>query len=261
MDDISIAIVAYNNYDDIVNAVKSIEEYTDANIVKTIYIIDNSASNKEMSASRKELLALTDIYSDLKYINPGSNLGFGSGHNYIIDLIDSKFHAIVNPDILLTEDTFSVLIKFMQDNDIGMAIPKIVDTDGNIQQVYRRELTVYDMFIRMFCKVGFKKRKAYHTMQDMDYTKPFHVPFGQGSFLFIKTDLFRELHGFDERFFMYVEDADLCKRVNEVSEFMYCPYTQVIHKWEKGSHKNKKLFKYHLDSIKLYFKKWGWKLR
>ena len=154
MDDISIAIVAYNNYDDIVNAVKSIEEYTDANIVKTIYIIDNSASNKEMSASRKELLALTDIYSDLKYINPGSNLGFGSGHNYIIDLIDSKFHAIVNPDILLTEDTFSVLIKFMQDYDIGMAIPKIVDTDGNIQQVYRRELTVYDMFIRMFCKVG-----------------------------------------------------------------------------------------------------------
>lgn len=59
---------------------------------------------------------------------------------------------------------------------------------------------------------------------------------------------------------MYVEDADLCKRINQVSKLMYFPGTSVIHKWEKGSHKNIKLFSYHLQSLIYYFKKWGIKL-
>ena len=56
---------------------------------------------------------------------------------------------------------------------------------------------------------------------------------------------------------MYMEDADLYKRVNQLSKLMYCPYATVIHRWEKGSHKNMKLFKIHLKSMFLYFKKWG----
>ena len=96
-------------------------------------------------------------------------------------------------------------------------------------------------------------------MYDADYTQPFQVPFAQGSFLVIKTELLQELKGFDERYFMYMEDADLCKRVNEVSKVMYFPGTTVKHKWEKGSHKNRKLFKIHLNSMKQYFKKWGFR--
>lgn len=97
-------------------------------------------------------------------------------------------------------------------------------------------------------------------MQDMDYEKPFPVPFAQGSFLVIRTELFRELEGFDERYFMYMEDADLCKRVNNVSSLWYCPDTAVIHKWERGSHKDKKLLKIHILSMFRYFRKWGWKI-
>ena len=76
----------------------------------------------------------------------------------------------------------------------------------------------------------------------------------------IRTELFQKLGGFDERFFLYMEDADLCKRVNRVSRLCYCPDTKVIHKWEKGSHKSKKLFKLHVQSMISYFKKWGIKI-
>ena len=109
-------------------------------------------------------------------------------------------------------------------------------------------------------EVSFEKRKAKHTMQYQDYTKPFRVPFGQGSFLVVRTELFKELNGFDDNFFMYLEDADLCKRVNQISKLMYFPNATVIHKWGRGSHTNKTLFKYHLQSMMVYFKKWGIKL-
>jgi hypothetical protein len=141
--------------------------------------------------------------------------------------------------------------------DIGMCIPKITDMEGKIQKAYRKEITVFDMFIRRFCKNGFVKRMEEHTLQDRDYSTCFNVPFGQGSFLVIRSELFKRLQGFDEGFFMYLEDADLCRRVNLVSKLVYVPTVTVIHKWEQGSHKNKTLFKYHLNSMKYYFRKWG----
>lgn len=256
---LSITIVAYNNYSDIEKAVMSMEKYTSNKIKKIIYIVDNGAS----IANKNELYSFRKFikkFDDIEYIDPGINLGFGKGHNFVLQRLNSEYHAIVNPDIIFIEDAFSKILDWMSTkSDVGCVIPKIVDIDGNLQQVYRKELTVFDMFIRMFCKNLFQKRLNSHTLQDKDYSKPFQVPFGQGSFLVIRTNLLKKLGGFDDNFFMYLEDADLCKRVNQVSKLMYLPDTKVIHKWEKGSHSNKKLFMYHMQSMRYYFKKWGMK--
>lgn len=252
MKDISIAIVAFNDENDVCNAVESIERCTPSFLSKEIYIIDNSTEDNELCKLEKR-------YEDLVYIKSEGNIGFGAGHNLVMPRLDSKYHAIVNPDIILKEDSFSKLVRFLDETGAGMAIPRMTDEEGNLLKVYRRELTVFDMFIRMFIKKGFNKRRDYHTMQDMDYSKPFEVPFAQGSFLVIKTELFKELKGFDDRFFLYMEDADLCKRVNEVSSLLYFPDTEVIHKWEKGSHKSKALFKLHVQSMIKYFVKWGFR--
>lgn len=257
--DLTISVVAYHNYSDIINLIRCIIRNTNKNIKKKIYIIDNSCLDAN-SSNIISFLSKINLYEEIEYINTGGNLGFGRGHNYILDILDSKYHAIVNPDILFYEDVFTKIIEFMSTENIGMCIPKIMGEDGEIHDVYRRELTVGDMFIRMFCPKLFPKRIAYHTMQDMDYSLPFHVPFAQGSFLVIKTNLLKELNGFDDRYFMYLEDADLCKRVNDVSDLIYFPSTYVVHKWERGSHKSIKLFKYHLKSMILYFNKWGYKL-
>ncbi len=253
MDDISVAIVVYNNEEDVRQAVESIEHFTAEAVRKKIYLIDNSTVDNQLAQ-------LEQRYGDVCYVKTGSNLGFGGGHNYILPQLNSCLHAIVNPDILLTSDALSALISFMQDGKIGMCVPRLLDEQGNLQAVYRRELTVIDMFLRMFLPNMFRRRQAFHTMQDMDYRRPFEVPFAQGSFLVIRTELFKQIGGFDERFFLYMEDADLCKRVNEISVLTYCPYASVIHKWEKGSHKKRELFRLHLHSMWSYFRKWGWKL-
>ena len=249
MKDLTVSIVAFNDEEDVFNAVSSIEEHTPSLIAKTIYIVDNSDRTNTLDSSLKK-------FDDVVYIKQAENTGFGAGHNKVLDIIDSKYHAIVNPDIILKEDAFTPLLNYMENSEAGMAAPKILDEKGEMIKAYRLDPTPFDMFIRMFLKGMFKKRKARHTMQDMDYSKPFKVPFVQGSFLLIRTDLFKQLHGFDERFFLYMEDADLCRRVNSVSTLMYCPDASIIHKWGQGSHKSLKLFRMHVSSMIKYFRKW-----
>lgn len=254
---LSICIVVYKGYEDVISAVESIETHTDCSIPKLIYIVDNSPEDAE---GKEQFVLDIEKYKDVMYQPTGQNLGFGKGHNYILERLNSKYHAIVNPDIILKDDAFLHIIEYMNANpDVGMCIPNIVDEEGNRQLVYRQELTVWDMFVRMFFKKICHRRYYKHTMQDQDYSKAFPVPFGQGSFLVVRSDVFKKVNGFDEDYFMYVEDADFCKRVRQISKFMYFPGATIIHKWEKGSHKNKKLFLYHLQSMLLYFKKWGWK--
>lgn len=251
MIDLSIAIVAYNDEEEVRNAVCSILEHTAPAISKQIYIIDNSDK-------ANNLQKLEENEREVSYIKAEKNKGFGAGHNEVLSRIDSTYHAIVNPDIVLVEDTFSVLMDFMQDTSVGMVVPKILSEDGTMQQSYRKEPTLFDMVIRR--TPFFKKRQREHVLGDKDFNTAFQVPFVHGCFYLIRTELFQKLRGFDERYFMYMEDADLCKRVNACSRLMYCPDTKVIHRWERASKGNSKLRKIHIQSMIAYFKKWGWKL-
>lgn len=259
--DLSVSVVAYHNYEDILNMISSLVECTSKILKKQIYIIDNGTedSNSENLNNFKKKIS---CFRDVIYIKSDKNVGFGAGHNLILDKIDSDYHAIVNPDIIFVEDCFSKIIPFFKEHgSVGMVVPKIIDEKGNLQKVYRRELTIFDLLNRILFKNFFRKRAMKHTMQDMNYSIPFKVPFAQGSFLVIRSELFKKLKGFDERYFMYVEDADLCRRVNDISALMYLPNAKVIHKWEQGSHKNIKLLRYHLRSIFFYFFKWGYKFK
>jgi len=251
MIDLSIAIVMYNDEENVKNAVCSILEHTAKTISKKIYIIDNGEQ-------KNHLKQFFEAEPEVFYIKAHHNLGFGAGHNLIIQELDSKFHAIVNPDIILKEDIFTTLLEFMKDETIGMAVPRISNEDGSMQSAYRKEPTVLDLILR---RTSFlKKRQQAHVLADADYKQPFQVPFAHGCFFLIRTELFVRLGGFDTRYFMYMEDADLCKRVNQCSKLMYCPNAKIIHKWERGSKKKRELKKIHLQSMFQYFHKWGWRL-
>lgn len=253
---LTFSIVAYKNYDQIINAVYSINKFT-ADFDKEIIIVDNTES-EFLNTYSQEIDQLKAI-DNVTLIQNKSNLGFGRANNIALKKAQGKYFVICNPDILLIENSFNKILPYMEENpEIGAVIPKLIDQHHKIEPVYRRNLTLYDVFIRYFHPFNmFSKRRAYHTMQDKDYSKPFQVPFGQGSFIVIRTELMKKLNGFDERYFMYVEDADLCRRINQVSKLEFYPYTSVVHLWGKGSHKNSKLMKWHVQAMIKYFKKWG----
>ncbi len=249
-----ISIVYYGESDAIKKAVDSIEKNT--SVEKEIILVRNGGD-------RKAIEDLVAEYSDVRIVDLDKNVGFGAGHNAAFNDSgkNSEYFFIVNPDVILTSDAVDKLTEYMDGNsEVGAAVPKLTDDDGNLLSVYRRDPTVTDMFLRRFIPFGFKKRYAYHTMQDADYETAHEVPFPQGSFLCIRSSVFERVGGFDKRFFLYMEDADLCRKVRKESKCMYYPGASVVHFWNKGSHRSLKLFMIHISSMIKYFNKWGWKL-
>lgn len=254
MEDSSISIVNYQNDKEVLDKVDALESIIGQKINWIVYVLDNS-SYLDNSTVLKEGLAAKP---HAKYIQTKNNLGFGRAHNIAIQQANSRYHLIMNPDIEINSNSIEPLISYLdQHSKTGMIVPRITRDDGELQDAYRQQLTVMDMFIRMFCKKLFPKRMAYHSLQNCDYTHPFQLPFAQGCFLLARTEYLRQLGGFDENFFMYLEDADLCRRMNLVSKVEYVPFASVVHHWAKGSHHNLKLFKIHVKSMMYYFRKWG----
>ncbi len=253
--DLLITIVNFHNEDEIEKAVDSIFKFTPDTISKKIVIVDNSASFGGEGPER--LKSLSDKYAEVEILPMSENSGFGHAHNAGQKLYEARFAAIVNPDILLTEDVFTPLINYLNAKENCMiAVPRITAPDGKLLAVYRLDPTVFDMFLRRFVP-GFKKRKAMHTLQDRDFSKPFSLPFAQGSFLLVRKPFYDKAGGFVERYFLYMEDADLCRTLREFGTVDYVPDASVIHSWHRESKKSFKAFRYHFKSMISYFNKWG----
>ena len=148
---------------------------------------------------------------------------------------------LLNPDTVIAKDTLKVAVDFMQSHPkAGLMGPKILNQDGSLQASCRRgfvtPLVAFYYFTglsRIFPK---SKHFARYHLTYMDENESAVVDAVSGSFMFIRRTLFDQLHGFDEQFFMYGEDIDLCWRVREKGyEVWYHPLTQIIHRKGQSS--------------------------
>jgi len=254
---ISISIVTYNN-DKIVkeclqNVFKSIN-----NIDFELIIFDNNSSDSTVSIIEKD-------FKSVKLIKNNRNIGFGAAHNIAIKLGRGKYHLVLNPDIIFTENSIEKLLNFMEENpDVGLVSPKIIFPDGTTQYLCKRLPCLFDLGIRRFTpgfiQNMFKNRIGYFEMRETGYNKIMDVPYLSGSFMLFRKNILEKIRGFDENYFMYFEDADITRKIGEISRTVFYPYTSVIHLWERGTHKNIKLLFISLISTAKYFNKWGWKI-
>ena len=145
---------------------------------------------------------------------------------------------------------------------VVMATPQLHFPDGRIQHLPRRKPRITAMAVRQFPalveKVGFFRRiNERYTMQDEDLTKPQPIEFCTGSFMAVRTDVFRKVGGFDRDYFMYVEDADLTQRVLCYGKVYLLPQFTAIHAWHRDPVRDKRKFWMQVRSMVLFFKKWG----
>ena len=247
---ITASIVLYNeNLEEVSNVVHCFLNIPES---KKLFLIDNSVSNK-----------FHDKYIDpqIEYIFNERNIGFGRGHNVVLNKIEnlSKYHLILNPDVSFDSQVISTLAERIKDEDtIAMIAPKVTFRDGVLQYTARKYPSFFELiFRRLKWFKNYTYRKEYRSY---DLSEPFFPDFIHGCFMLFRTKDLINVGGFDERFFMYMEDVDICRKIDQMGKKkLYYPKVQITHVLKKGSSKNMKLFYTHFSSMIKYFKKWGFR--
>jgi GT2 family glycosyltransferase len=255
---VAISIVTYNSKH-IFNVLDQLKKEFGFDSEFRFLIFDNHSSPDYQNRLKE--------YQDIAEITfYHENNGFGFGHNYNLLKSSEKYFLIFNPDIILVKEDLLKMLQVM-DNDehISLLVPKILNSDGTPQHLMRNRVSVFDYFLRFvpfqFVKELFAKRLASYELRDIPNDKFVDIRIGSGCFMLVRGNDFKEVNGFDDRYFMYFEDYDLCLELKKRNKrIVYTPFSNVVHYYERGAHKNSKLFKIFIQSMIKFFNKWGWRL-
>ena len=258
MYDFTACIVTYNTEQEELNRILNC--FKKIKLKFKLWISDNS---------EKDILRnFIENFSDdrIKYIFNNSNKGFGAGHNIVLQkLIEenekSEFHLMINADVFFEENTIEKIIAYMRKNsDIGQIGPRIYESNGEINRSCRLLPTPLNLIFRRFFPVKsiVEKMDYSYEMKWYNYKSIIEVPILSGCFIFIRTDILKDIGVFDERYFMYMEDYDLCRRIGKKYKVVFYPKVNIVHKHGKASYKSRKMMIIHIKSAIKYFNKWGW---
>lgn len=243
---ITASIVTYNSGDEIVNILSCLEKCLKIGL-NEVYIIDNNSVDDTC-------LIIKEKYPWVKLFESTKNLGFGAGHNLAIHDIESDIHLIINPDITINENQFKDIIDYMINHDeIVLLCPKVLNSDGTIQFLPKRNPRLK----YLLGSIGlFKKYRSEYTMQNVQINEPIEIEFCTGCFMVCKTNALKASNGFDNRYFLYFEDADLSRTLKQYGRIIYNPDLYVTHTWKRENRKTLKGIKVFLSSYAKYRKKW-----
>lgn len=251
---VSAGIVVYNGAGEAAAAAKSLLENT-KDAALHVYLIDNASPD-----GAGEALAGMDFGEDAEVLRLPENRGFGGGHNAVLEKLDSRYHFVVNPDITLTEDSVSALCRWMDAHpDVVMATPRLRFPSGEEQYTAKRRPTFLALLARQTHLPFLKNVERHYLMLDEDLSRPQEIDFCTGCFFVMRTEAFRAIGGFDESYFMYVEDADITRKAQALGKVMYAPVTAVTHAWHRDANRKWKNFWMQVSSMLHYWRKWGFR--
>jgi GT2 family glycosyltransferase len=254
MTQVNASIVLYHNKKD--QLIKAINSFLNSSLDAKLYLVDNSSND--------ELKELSELDDRIEYIYNNVNLGYGAAHNIamIKSIADSvPYHLVLNPDIYFESGVLEKLFEYMEENkDIGHIMPKILYPNDDLQKLCKLLPSPLDLFARRFIplKSYVEKINNRYELNFFDYDEIIEIPFLSGCFMFLRTDVLKRNCLFDEDFFMYLEDADLTRRISRISKTVYYPNVKVYHEYQRGAHTSKKLMWIFIKSVFTYFKKYGW---
>lgn len=244
------SIVTFNNMSTIDKTLQTLFEYT-KDIDFKLFVVDNCSTDGTVEYIKAN-------YPEVEVFVQEKNVGFGAGHNVVIDKINSKYHAVINPDIVFIENAIKEMSDYLDCNeDIGLLAPKIRFPNGKDQILGKRN-PHFKYLLASRLRRGDEPSKLLteYAMLDCDLTKPTEIENASGCFMLFRTSILKKIGGFDERYFMYFEDADITREVNKISKTVYYPQAVVSHVWNRDSKRNLKLMAVHIHSMLKYYLKW-----
>lgn len=173
--------------------------------------------------------------------------GFGANHNQAFTTCRQEYFCVVNPDIILTSDLFGDLISSLSAENVGVTAPVLVDSDGRLQDSARRYPTPGRIVSRIYRRK--EKEKKY-----LQGSGPLFPDWVAGMFMLFPAHIYQEMSGFDERYFMYCEDADICMRLSRRGyKTQLVLQAQAIHNARRASHRTMPHLRWHMSSLLRFF--------
>ena len=180
--------------------------------------------------------------------------GFGANHNFAFMDNTTDFFCPMNPDIHLLENPFPRLIETQKWYEADLIAPLVLNKDGDIEDSIRYFPTIFSLIKKMV----FNNEGTYDLVKNGE---PFSPEWVAGMFMFFKSDSFKVLGGFDEKYFLYYEDVDICVRLwQHGMRLLVNPDVSVVHDARRASRKNLAHMKLHLISMAFYLVRYFGKL-
>ncbi len=225
--DISIIIVNYNVKHFAEQCLRSVEAATGSLSVE-VFLVDNGSSDGSVEY-------LKSRFPSVNIIDNGENLGFGRANNIAFKRAQGRYLFVLNPDTLLGEDTLQALVGYMDEHPrAGAAGPKILTRYGSFDVTSKRGFpTPWVAFCRFSGLARLFPRSEFFGRYDLLYLppdQPAEIDSLVGSCMIVRSDVYREIGGFDEDYFMFGEDIDWCYRMKQAGwQIHYAPVTTIVH--------------------------------
>ena len=172
--------------------------------------------------------------------------GFGANHNAAFERCRAPYFCVANPDIRLGSDPFTPLLSALEESAAAVAGPLVRNPLGGVEDSARRFPTLGSLLGKL-AGIGGGAEYAWDR-------GPIAVDWLAGMFMLFRSEDFRAVRGFDERYFLYYEDVDICRRLQKAGKrVLYQPGAEVIHAARRASRRNLRYLRHHLQSMLRYF--------
>lgn len=191
-------------------------------------------------------ISTNDYIFPIRIIYNAVPKGFGENHNAAFRLAKGDFFCVLNPDIRVATDPFPTLIAQARGANVGLVAPLVTDNEGVHEDSARQFPSPFEIVRKVF-----GGRSVMHA----DIVRPISNPdWVAGMFMLFPRNIFHEIGGFDERFFLYYEDVNLCARLTLAGfQIILCTTVCVVHDARRSSHKNLRYMRLHLTSMLRFF--------
>lgn len=234
---ISVSVVSHGQMSLIKDLLQDIKSHCNGHIAELLLTIN---------VEEPMPVALDSLPFRVKVIRNLLPKGFGENHNQAFHQSTGNYFCVLNPDIRFDVCPFSALLVCLQDTRVGVAVPLVVNAQGQLEDSARH----FPSPISILKKLFFQPREL-----DFEFgTESQPVDWAAGMFLLFTRQVFQRISGFDERYFLYYEDVDICARLRLAKyQVMVCPDAQVVHHAQRTSRRRLRYLVWHLRSMARFF--------
>jgi len=251
---LSVIIVNYNAGHVIDKCLSACWEFAPAEGEMEIIVVDNASAD-----GSAETLAMRE---DIVFVRNRRNEGYAAANNQGLAKARGEYLFLLNPDVIVTPGLCEGMMNFLDETaDAGVVGPALLSPNGRVQESFRRFPNIFNLIgnrrsllYRWWPRNPFSRRGFY---LDIDLGRPARVDFVAGAAMMLKRALVDLIGPMDAKYFMYVEDADFCRRARDAGFYTYLlPHLSALHYWGESSsrHPYRIAFIHHISMMR-YFRR------